>query len=108
MARKTRHLDLTLLLLVAPFFAACDDGGPEERHCVGPDGIYLEDGRCETGNARYATGSHWIYVPGRHYSGVGTSAGHFIGATSPGSGHAVVARGGFGATGAAHAHGAGA
>lgn len=109
MERKTRHLDLTLLLLVAPFFAGCDDGGPEERHCVGPDAVYLEDGRCEPAGPGYVAGSHWVYVPRHYYGGVGASAGRFASATSPGSGHATVSRGGFGATGAAHAaHGAGA
>jgi hypothetical protein len=103
MPRKPRKLELTLLLAVAPFFAACE--GPERRHCVGPDGVYVEDPRCDPGGPRWVPGVHYVYVPSSHYSGLGTSAGAFRGSTSPGSGHAVVSRGGFGHTGAAHAGG---
>jgi hypothetical protein len=100
MPRRTRHLDLTLLLAVAPFFAACD--GREERHCVGPDGVYLPDPGCDPASPRWVGGSHWVYVPRSHFSGMGTHAGAFRGSTSPGSGHAAVSRGGFGHTGAGH------
>jgi hypothetical protein len=105
MARKTRHLDLTLLLLVAPLFAGCRGDGPEDRHCVGPDGRYVDDWGCEPTHPQYVGGSHWVYVPRGHYSGVGTASGRFGGATSPGSGHATVSRGGFGGTGAGHVGG---
>jgi hypothetical protein len=101
MSRPRRPLDLTLLLAVAPFFAACS--GPEQRHCVGLDGVYIEDAGCDPAASRYVPGSHWVYVPRRYYSGVGSHAGAFRSSTSPGSGHAVVARGGFGHTGAARA-----
>jgi len=104
MARKTRTPDLRLLLAVAPLFAACEDRGPEARHCVGPDGIYLEDERCEPAHPRFHSGAHYVHVPGSHYTGAGTHAGAFTHSTTPGSGHAAVSRGGFGSTGSAHAH----
>jgi hypothetical protein len=100
MARTRRPPDLRLLLAVAPFFAAC--AGAEQRHCVDPDGAYVDERGCDPVDARYLPGSHWVYVPSRHYSGIGSSSGAFRHATSPGSGHAAVSRGGFGHTGAAH------
>lgn len=101
MPRARRPIDLRLLLLVAPFFAACN--GPEDRRCVGQDGVYLADRACDPGDPGYVPGSHQVYVPRSYYTGVGHSAGPFRGSTSPGSGHAVVSRGGFGHSGAAHA-----
>lgn len=106
MARR-RKPDLRILLAVAPLFAACDDPGPEARHCVGPDGVYLEDDRCEPAHPRFHSGAHYVYVPMHRYTGPGTDAGPFRAATAPGSGHAAVSRGGFGSKGAAHAHGSG-
>lgn len=105
MARSQRRPELWLLLAVAPFFMSCDDGGPEERHCVGPDGRYLEDLRCEPGGPYHHAGAHYVYVPHSYYGGPGASAGAFRGATTPGSGHATISRGGFGSHGAAHGHG---
>ena len=90
---------------MAPLFSACDDGGPEERHCVGPDGVYTQDWGCEPAHPGYRGGSHFVYVPMHHYTGVGTAAGSFARATSPGSGKATVTRGGFGHAGSGHAHG---
>ena len=103
MPRVPRPLDLTLLLLVAPFFAGCER--QEERHCVGGDGNYVNDWDCEEEGRARAGGYHWIYVPRGYYGGVGAAAGAFRGATTPGSGKAIVSRGGFGSTGAAHGAG---
>jgi hypothetical protein len=102
--RRSPHVDLTLLLVVAPFFAACDRAGAEERHCVDAGGVYVDDRRCDPANESYTPGFHYVYVPHRYYGGSGHSAGAFSRATMPGSGHAMasVARGGFGATGAGH------
>jgi hypothetical protein len=102
---RSHRPELWLLLAVTPLFAACDDGGPEERHCVGPDGAYTGDWGCEPAHPSYRGGSHFIYVPMHHYTGVGTQAGLFARATSPGSGKAMVTRGGFGDAGSSHAHG---
>jgi hypothetical protein len=104
MARKPRHLDLRLLLAVAPFFAGCGPG-PEERRCVDGEGLYQEDEGCDEAHPAYRPGAHWVFVPRRYYTGIGSHAGAFHGATTPGSGHAAVSRGGFGATGHAHAAG---
>lgn len=101
MSRSHRTPELWLLLAVAPFFGGCGDG-PEERHCVGTDGSYLEDQRCDPGHPRYFGGAHYVYVPHGYYGGVGTSAGAFRSATTPGSGHAAVSRGGFGSHGSSH------
>jgi hypothetical protein len=107
MARRPK-LELGLLLLVAPLLGGCDrDPGPEARRCVGPDGRYVEDGWCEPAHSAYRPGYHYIYVPSRHYTGIGSSAGHFTSATTPGSGRsAAISRGGFGSTGH-HAAGGG-
>ncbi len=105
MTRRSRQLDLTLLLLVAPFFAACDRTGPEERRCVDGHGVYVDDERCDPQHGRYAPGSHYVYVPRNYYTGVGSPAGRFSSATTAGSGHAMVSRGGFGSIGAGHGTG---
>jgi hypothetical protein len=97
--------ELWLLLAVAPFFSACEEIGPEQRHCVGPDGAYVEDDRCEPSHPHHLGGSHYVYVPSSHYTGVGARAGSFAEATSPGSGHVAVSRGGFGHAGSGHGHG---
>lgn len=102
--RATRRLELSLLLAVAPLFAACT--GPEERHCVGPDGVYLADACCDASAACHVPGTHYVYVPRRHYGGVGAHAGSWVSRTSPSpSAAGVVSRGGFGHTGAGHAGG---
>ena len=104
MPRATRRLELSLLLAVAPLFAAC--GGTEERHCVGPDGVYLGDACCEARAACHVPGAHYVYVPRRHYAGAGAHAGSWVSHTSPSrSAAGVVSRGGFGHTGAGHAGG---
>jgi hypothetical protein len=105
MARSKRPPELWLLLAVAPFFAACEDPGPEERHCVASDGVFVEDQRCEPTHPRYSGGSHFVFIPGHYYGGPGSSAGAFVAATTPGSGHAAVARGGFGSHGVGHGAG---
>jgi hypothetical protein len=104
-SRSTRHLELSLLLAVAPFVAACD--GPEDRHCVGPDGVYLSDACCEANAACHVAGAHYVYVPRRHYSGIGSHAGAWRSSTSPASSRSsFVSRGGFGHTGSGHTGGA--
>ena len=111
-SRKTRRLDLTLLLAVAPLVAGCD--GPEERHCVDAEGVYRPDEECLAPASASGTWDqapprrvHWVYVPQHHYGGIGTHAGSYVHSTSPGRGSAGVSRGGFGSTGAAHAAGHG-
>jgi len=105
--RAARHIELSLLLAVAPLVAACDDE-PEDRHCVDDQGAWVEDRECEQveagppGTARH--GVHWVYVPRRHYTGVGGHAGAWVHSTSPSRGHSSSAkRGGFGSTGHHHA-----
>jgi hypothetical protein len=96
-SRTRRHVELSLLLAVAPLVSACDGEG---RHCVGPDGVYLADECCEVRAACHVPGAHYVYVPHRHYGGVGTHAGAWRSATSPSrSGAGSVSRGGFGHTG---------
>jgi hypothetical protein len=98
--RITRRLELSLLLAVAPLLGACN--GPEERHCVGPDGVYLADACCEERAACHVAGAHYVYVPRRHYTGAGTHAGVWRSSTSPSRGSSSgIARGGFGHTGGA-------
>ena len=99
MRRARRNVELTLLLAVAPLVAC---GGAEERHCVGPDGVYLGDACCEERAPCYAPGAHYVYVPHRYYGGAGSHAGSWRSATSPSRGAGSVARGGFGSTGAGH------
>jgi hypothetical protein len=105
LSRITRQLELSLLLAVAPLLGACD--GPEERHCVGPDGVYLADACCEERAACHVAGAHYVYVPRRHYSGAGSHAGAWRSSTSPSrSFSSAISRGGFGHTGGAgHAGG---
>jgi hypothetical protein len=99
--RRSRHLQLSLLLAVAPLVGGCD--GPEDRRCVGPDGVYRQDPCCETAAACHVPGSHYVYVPRRHYSGVGSSAGAWRSHTSPSpSRSSFISRGGFGHTGSGH------
>ena len=119
MSRRSRRLDLTLLLAVAPLVGACDDA-PEERHCVGPNGIYVDPRQCEPTAVGYVGGTHWIYVPHGYYPGIGGNAGVFSSSTtrggsssfvrggSPGfsgGGSRSISRGGFGSIGAGHASG---
>ena len=102
---RTRRIELSLLLAVAPLLEACGDA--EVRHCVGPDGVYRADECCEPRAACHVPGSHYVYVPARYYTGSGTHAGAWRSATTPSSrgGSGSVARGGFGATGSAHSGG---
>jgi hypothetical protein len=105
-SRIGRHLELSLLLAVAPLLKACD--GPEDRHCVGPDGVYLADECCDAHAACHVPGAHHVYVPRRHYTGSGTHAGAWSSRTSPSrssSGSHSITRGGFGHTGGGHAGG---
>jgi hypothetical protein len=104
-SRKSRHLELSLLLAVAPLVGGCE--GAEDRRCVGPDGVYLQDPCCEASAACHVPGSHYVYVPRRHYSGVGSHAGAWRSHTSPSpSRSSFISRGGFGHTGSGH-HGGG-
>jgi hypothetical protein len=102
--RRPRRLELSLLLAVAPLVSGCD--GPEERRCVGPDGVYRQDACCEPSAACHLPGSHYVYVPQRHYAGVGFHSGTWRSHTSPSPSRAsFVSRGGFGHTGSGHAGG---
>ncbi len=101
--RKSRSVDLTLLLAVAPLVAGC--GGPR---CVDPDGARLEDQQCDPASPVYRPAARWVQG-GRSGSG-GAHGGWFGRGGSAGvgrGGSAGVARGGFGSTGAGHAGGHG-
>jgi hypothetical protein len=101
--RRSRRLELSLLLAVAPL-VGCD--GPEDRRCVGPDGVYLQDRCCEATAACHVPGSHYVYVPRRHYTGVGSHSGSWLSHTSPSPSRAsFISRGGFGHTGSGHVGG---
>lgn len=95
MPRKSRLVDLTLLLAVAPLAAGC--GGPR---CVDPGGQRLEDQQCDPESPIYRSDARWV-------EGGRSGSGGAHGGVSGRGGSAGVARGGFGGTGAGHAGGHG-
>ncbi len=123
--RKSASIRLGLLLAASALLSSCRDE-PPERRCVDADGKFADESSCtaeatplpDGGAAEGATGTwgepgaaprpggyHFIWIPHGSYGGIGTYAAGFQrgtgsgGATTSGS----VSRGGFGATGAAHA-----
>jgi hypothetical protein len=124
--RKSASIRLGLLLAASALLSSCRDEPPPERRCVDGDGKFADESLCvaeatpppdggtadgatgtwgETGPAPRGGGYHFIWIPYGSYGGVGTYAAGFQRGT--GSGGAAtsgsVTRGGFGATGAAHA-----
>jgi hypothetical protein len=130
--RKSTSVRLGLLLAASALLLACEREKPQERRCVDDDGRFVDESMCSTigeaargplgpsGPPSGATGDwgeadgrtaasrgggfHFIWIPYGSYGGVGTYASGFVRPGSPGSGApGAVSRGGFGATGAAHA-----
>ena len=129
--RKSGSIRLGLLLAVSALLLACDREKPQERRCVDDDGQFVDEALCgertpaaDGGVASSATGGwdepdggspstrggyHFIWIPYGMFGGMGTYAPGYVrsgpggrprrGPPRPGS----VSRGGFGATGAAHA-----
>ncbi len=129
--RKSGSIRLGLLLAVSALLLACEREKPQERRCVDGDGQFVDEALCGSGAAAAdggvasgATGDwdapdggspstrggfHFIWIPYGMFGGMGTYAPGYVrsgpggaalpGASTPGS----VDRGGFGATGAAHA-----
>lgn len=79
--RKSREVQLTILVSIALSVAGCHD---ERRDCVDPQGRIIPDGGCQTGS------------PGAHYIYGGSSGGHMGDSVVGGS---SVSRGGFGGFG---------
>jgi hypothetical protein len=131
--RKSASIRLGLLLTVSALLVSCDPEKPQERRCVDRDGQFVDEANCATGapasvpDGGVATGAsggwdqpdggtpaarggyHFIWIPYGMFGGMGSYAPGYVrtgpGGASP-SGTAAaspVSRGGFGATGAAHA-----
>jgi hypothetical protein len=98
MSRASRHVELSLLLAVAPLFAAC---GPSSAVCVGRDGAVLAEECCDPGAACHVDGAHRVYQ--RRSSGGGHASSWSGGSSRSGSSGA--ARGGFGGHGGGHGGG---
>jgi hypothetical protein len=125
--RKSASIRLGLLLAVSALLVACDQEKPQERRCVDGDGQFVDEANCAGGVASGATagatggwdqpdggspaargGYHFIWIPYGMFGGMGTYAPGYVrsgpgGPSRPGDSPGSVSRGGFGATGAAHA-----
>jgi hypothetical protein len=129
--RKASSIRLGLLLAVAALLVGCEGEKPKEKRCVDADGQFVDDGLCsdgapgpDGGTTSSATGSwdspdggpqgsrggfHFIWIPYGMYGGVGSYAPGYVrsgaggGAAQGPASSGSVSRGGFGATGAAHA-----
>ncbi len=131
--RKSASVRLGLLLAVSALLLSCDQEKPQERRCVDRDGQFVDESNCAAGEAVAAPdggvasgasgawdqpdggtpagrgGFHFIWIPYGVFGGMGTHAPGYVrsgpgGASPPGAtSSSSVSRGGFGATGAAHA-----
>ena len=131
--RKSASVRVGLLLAVSALLLSCDQEKSQERRCVDRDGQFVHESNCVTGEpvdapdggvASGASGGwdqadggtpaarggfHFIWIPYGAFGGMGTQAPGYVrsgpgGASPPGSASSSsVSRGGFGATGAAHA-----
>jgi hypothetical protein len=117
--RKAASIRLGLLLAVSALLSSCtSETRPPEKRCVDGDGRFVDEGQCSApggwdqpdgGTQPARSGYHFIWIPYGAFGGVGAYAPGFF---RPGTGVAPpssaatsgpVNRGGFGATGAAHA-----
>jgi len=131
--RRSASIRLGLLLAVSSLLLSCETGKPQEKRCVDRDGQFVDEANCASGEATPAPdggvvsgatggwdqpdggtpaargGYHFIWIPYGMFGGMGTYAPGYVrsgtgGATPAGPGASgSVSRGGFGATGAAHA-----
>jgi hypothetical protein len=130
--RKSASVRLGLLLAVSALLLSCERERPDERRCVDGEGRFVDEGLCASGAsgptgtvgspagasggwderdggpAPSRGGFHFIWIPYGMYGGVGSYAPGYVRGAPAGAAHGdsapgSVSRGGFGATGAAHA-----
>jgi hypothetical protein len=131
--RKSASVRLGLLLAVSALLLSCETEKPHEKRCVDRDGQFVDEANCaggeiapapdgggasgasggwdqpDGGTAAGRGGYHFIWIPYGMFGGMGTYAPGYVrsgpgGASPPGAASSSsVSRGGFGATGAAHA-----
>jgi hypothetical protein len=129
--RKSSSVRLGILLAVSALLLACERERPPERRCVDADGRCVDEGMCAVGDPATPDGGHasatgdweepdggagprrsgfhFVWIPYGAFGGMGTYAPGYVrpgpggGADSGRASSGAVTRGGFGATGAAHA-----